>query len=63
MTSIFSFIPTMFSMLSQIYIITWDIFSSANVFDLVKTKIFSFGKELTLSQTSPGFYLSAVQIF
>ena len=31
--------------------------------NLDQSGILSFGKELTLSQTSPGFYVSAVQVF
>ena len=37
--------------------------SSANAFNLNQSKILSFGKELTLFQTSPGFYVSAVLVF
>ena len=37
--------------------------SSANAFNLALSKMLSFGKDLTLSHTSPGFYLSAVQVF
>ena len=36
---------------------------SANAFNLAESKTLSFGKEFTLSQTIPGFYLSAVKIF
>ena len=36
---------------------------SANAFNLDQSKICSFGKELTLSQTSPGVCVSAVQVF
>ena len=35
--------------------------SSALCFDLDQSKILSFGTGLTLSQTNPGFYVSAVQ--
>ena len=41
------------------------ILSSANALNLVKAKILSFGKDfilLILFQTSPGFYMSAVQV-
>ena len=34
-----------------------------NTFTLNQFKILSFGKGLTLSQTNPGFYVSAVQVF
>ena len=34
--------------------------SSANAIDLVMSKILSFGKGLTFSQTSPSFHLSVV---
>ena len=37
--------------------------SSANALNRNQSKILLFGKELTLSQTSPGFYVSAVQVF
>ena len=37
--------------------------SSANALNLDKYKTLSFGKEFTLSQTSPGFNVSAVQVF
>ena len=33
-----------------------------NAFNLDTPKILSFGKELTLFQTSPGFYVSTVQV-
>ena len=39
------------------------ILSSAHAFNLDWSKISWFGKELTLSQTSPGFYVYAVQVF
>ena len=39
------------------------IVSSANAFNLESYKMLSFGNELTLSQTSPGLYASAVQDF
>ena len=44
------------------YAVTLDL-SSANAFNLDQSKNLLFGKELTLSQTSPGFYVSAVQVF
>ena len=37
--------------------------SSPNTLNLVQPKFFLFGKELTLSQASPGFQVSAVQVF
>ena len=37
--------------------------SSADPFSLVMSKNLLFGKGLTLSQTSPVFYVSAVQVF
>ena len=50
-------------MFSTLYIINFScsftsILSSANALKLDQFKIFSFGKELTLSKTSPGFYTS-----
>ena len=36
---------------------------SANAFNMYKAKKLSFIEGLTLSQISPGFYVSAVQIF
>ena len=55
---------TMFSTLSktEIIILATCILSSSNAFNLVTVKILSFDKGLTLSQTSPGFYVSAVQV-
>ena len=41
---------------------TFDL-SSANAFNLDQLKNFLFGNELILSQTSPGFNVSAVQLF
>ena len=37
--------------------------SSAICFNLDQSKILLSGNDLTLSQTSPGFYVSAVQVF
>ena len=37
--------------------------SSTKAFNLNQSEILLCGKELTLSQTSPGFYVSAVQVF
>ena len=37
--------------------------SSAYAFNLDQSEKLSFGKELTLSQTSPSFYLPAEQVF
>ena len=39
------------------------ILSSVYALNLDQSKILSFGIWLTLSQTSPGFYVSAVQVF
>ena len=36
--------------------------SSAIALSLVLSKCLSFGKELSFSQTSPGFYVSAVRV-
>ena len=47
----------------QIIILARSNLLSASTFNLVQSKILSFGKELTLSQTSPGFYVSAVHVF
>ena len=63
----------MFSTLSKTYfnsVVTF-ILLSANAFDLDQSTNLLFHKELiptecgvlTLSQTSPGFYVSAVQVF
>ena len=38
------------------------ILASANAFNLDYSKLLSFDKELSLSQTSPGFYISAVHV-
>ena len=61
----FLLFPKMFSTHLQkyIYCLVAFILLPANALNLGKSKILSFGKELTLSQTSPGFYVSAVQIF
>ena len=37
--------------------------SSANTLNFDSSKILEIGRELSLSQTSPGFYLSAKQVF
>ena len=60
----FSF-PTVFSTRSQGETVILAMFNllSANTFNLVKSNILLFGKELTLSQTISGFYVSAVQVF
>ena len=58
----FSPFPTMFSTLSRreiIILATFDL-SSAHALNLVNSKILSFGKDLTLSKTSPCFNVSAV---
>ena len=63
-TSIFAFSHNVFNPYKDnIIILRTLILSSANAFDLEQSKILSIGKELTLSQTSPGFYVSAVQVF
>ena len=61
----FSPFLTMFSTLPSKIFTFWAIFIVlyANAFNLDKSKILLFGKELTLSQISPGFYVSAVQVF
>ena len=53
----FLLFPQCFLTLSkkEIIILATFNFSSANAFNLVTSKILLFGKELTLSQTSPGF--------
>ena len=75
-TSIFSF-PTMFSTPPFTNFSFWVVIHllSANALNLKQSLVLLFGKELieanfcglfkglTLSQTSPGFYVSAVQIF
>ena len=62
-TSIFSFSHNVFypSKTNFNFSATFNL-SSANAFNLDQSKNLSFGKELTLSQTSPGFYVSAVQV-
>ena len=45
---------------TKITILATFILSSANAFSLVQSKIYLLGNELTLSQTSPCFYVSAV---
>ena len=63
-TSIFSFSKNVFYFSPDINFNFWVriILSSATALNLVKSDILLFGKELTLSQTSPGFYGSAVQV-
>ena len=63
-TSIFSFSHNVFySFKKNIIILATSDLLSADAFSLVQPKMLSFGKELTLSQTSPGFYVSAEQIY
>ena len=49
--------------LSKILLFGKELMSSGDAFNLVESGILLFGKQLTLSQTSPGFYVSAVQVF
>ena len=51
-----------FSNQISIFLVTF-VLTFAIAFNLEQSKIVLFGKELTLFQTSPGFYVSAVQDF
>ena len=55
----------MFSILWKTTLTFWVKFNllSANAVNLGNPKILSTGNGLTLSQTSPGFYESTVQVF
>ena len=61
----FLLFPTVFSTLSkrEIIILANYNLSSANAFNLVKSKTLSFGNGIILSQTSSDLYLSALQVF
>ena len=54
----FSTLPTTNFIFSATFIL-----SSANALNFDFSKNLLFGEELTLSQASPGFYMSAVQVF
>ena len=59
-TSIFFFFQQCFLLCQrEIIILAAFNLSSANAFNLISLKILSFGNGLTLSQTSPGLYVSA----
>ena len=60
-TSIFSFFQNVFYPFRNKFQVTF-ILLSAKAFNLDQSKIL-FGKELTLSQTSTSFYVSAIQSF
>ena len=64
-TPAFSPFPMMFSPLSkrEISILATLNLSSASAFSLVAGEILLFGKGFTLSQTSSGIYVSAVEVF
>ena len=64
-TPAFSPFPMMFSPLSkrEISILATLNLSSASAFSLVGGEILLFGKGFTLSQTSSGIYVSAVEVF
>ena len=63
-TSIFSFSYNDSIILKTNFnILVTFILLSAYSFILDQSKYLSFGKALTLSRTSPGFYVSAVQVF
>ena len=64
-TNIFSFSRSLFYSIKERNHLILIIFSlsSAKAFNLNKSNLLTFGKELTLSQTIPGFYVSSVKVF
>ena len=56
-------VPTMFSIISLILLGEILLHCCLQMLNFVAYKIFNFNKDLTISQPSPGFYLSAVQVF
>ena len=62
-TSILSLSHVFYLSQNKFQFLVFFILSSANAFNVDQTKILLFNKGLTLSQTSPGFYVSAIQVF
>ena len=63
---IYSFIHNVFypaTKETKVHYLNHNKLSSANAFNLEKAKIMCYGINLTLSQTSPGFYMFAAKVF